>query len=489
LKFTQGSGNCITLNRAASLRGNHATIFVLNHKTSGFAGNVINVDTTVHTSVKDVPPFTHWDPQWKTGRYMTNLNICQVCESNGLNTSQTGEYFGRAINIFADETSTSTFTWGLDFNGIRIAGPFEYGIYAKSIGAAYNNDMHIEALIDSCKIGGYFEDCSTARLDIVVQPRKAENGTKYATQGIVLNKSKHVDLTRSRVWDWLATNTLWASGNANQHLALYGNCQGLVINDFLYYEGGVSEVRDLIYTDTPSNLEKLVILQEPFTRWFRSKDNVPYFYNGTFDKQLALQENVDTVEAKIDYYFDSDTVKGFTDVLESAGMTKGGYLNTDGVGITSNGSYSYTGFIPCTRGSTIYAKDLTFAIGDQNMRIMLYDANHTFIKHVNRDNIIANSAYYFVTGYEGTNDSFKITIANTGNTANVAYVRFNFRNDTIGNNPMMAINEEVKFIEEGFLSDTIKVKGSSVILTSANGKSFTLNVSNDGTLSTSPVVV
>ena len=496
LRFTQTNKNAITMLRLANLNGNHATIFV----PYGFSANVINCDggedyarldssNLATTNATAVPPFKKWDPQWKMSRYVTDINICKP-KSDGEHNSVDGACSGNAVYVHCDEADwPANYMWGVNMSGIRIAGAFNYGIRAYNKGAhvdSWNHDMRIEAAIDACKIGVSLENCYYARLQVSVQGRRAADDSVYAEHGIELRDSRGVDLSGSRVWDWNETNSLWASGNEYQHIALYGECRGLILDDFVYYESS-TDIRELIYTDTTSNLENMTILQEPITRWFKPVDGVPYFYDGLTEKKLITQ-------SELDGYFDTDAVKGFTDVLATATDENGSIL--DGVGYTSgylsasgalvaSSYYVTTGFIPCAKGQTTYVEGMSFASHDGSCTLCLYDASKSFVRTISAQNLLAGSAWY-ATGTT-TENGLTVTPAAVVGNENVTYIRFTVQKSQVGTNPMAAIDEEIKYTVDGFLADGVKVKGDSVVLTSPGGKGFRLTVSDSGTLSATEI--
>lgn len=466
LRFENLAGNCITLNRSATLRGNHATVFV----PYSFAGHVIHADTSVHESVKDVQPWAKGDPQWKTGRYLTDLNICMV-NSSGEHKSLEGSSFGTAVYISANRQGTgesrSTYIWGLNFSGLRIAGPFAFGIRAYNYDSnTYNHEMRIEALVDACKVGVSLENCHKAYLSVAVQPRAAVNGRVYATQGIQLVNSRDTDLSGSRVWDWVTAATLWTGdkNNVNQHLALYGDCRGTILSDHNYYDlpEGFGDLRELIHTDTPANFDSLIILQEPVTRWFRSRENLPYFHNGQTEERLCFYQDLQG-------YFGTERVALFDDKLPAAVGKDGAVLN--GIGYIPNGTVwdvngnqtanaynGCTGLIPCKQGDVIYGEGLGFENGGDVTRVLFFDANFNFILLVNWSNLAGGNGYY--AGCEETEKGFKVTLLK--GLSQAAYAAFNFNSATLGSDPVIAVNEEIDFSYSGILAENVKVKASAV---------------------------
>lgn len=450
---------------SSTIQGNHATIRV----PYEFTGNVIYVLSSEDIDYLTVPPFTKWDPMWKAGRYITDLNIVKP-DYRGFHYSVDGTCNGTAIYVSAiSDTTGINYIWGLIFSGLKIAGGFSYGIRLQNINDGWAHDMRIEAFIDACEIGVSLENCNCAYLSAIVQPRRAltasDEYVPYAKHGIQLINSTNVDLTGSRVWDWDSNKTLWSSNGEYQHIAMIGDCHGAVLNDFLYYENINTDIRDLIYTDTASNLKKITIINEPFTRWFKPKEGVPYFYDGSKDNQICLSEDLNE-------HFETSKIKNFTDVLSTAtngadgivfhdiGYVRQYYYWEDTGELVRDDTANWlgcTGFIPCSNNDTIYTTDLSLATGDDYCRIVLYDSSFNKIAHINRGNILKNN--WYSTDYEEIGTGFKLTLQNIDN---VAYVVFNFYTECIGASPMIAINEEIEFSYSGFLRDGIKVRAKDV---------------------------
>lgn len=486
LEFTQTAGNCISMEMSASIRGHHGLIKV----PYSFAGNVINVTTALNEDVTAIAPWTRWDPMWKAGRYITDLNITKHDPKGFCYANQPGDCKGAAIYISADRSGTSanrsTFIWGLDFSGIRIAGAFSYGIRAVNYNDAWNHEMRIAAFITSCEIGVSLEDCNNAYISAVIEPRYAEDtsGTitgVYAKHGIELIRSTNADLTGSRVWDWNATGTLWTDGGQWQHIGMYGDCHGAILNSFEYYDVSI-DIRKLIYTDTASNLEKLTILQEPFTRWFKPKDNKPYFFDGDNEKELTYKEDFDAC-------FHVGKTPTFTDALANAidsdgtiyqgiGYSRsGGTINgSGGVNTSQAGYYGHTGFIAVHDGAVVRVDGIKLT-DDGDVRMAMYDSNFQLIEgriH-NAGHIISGNSYWF-PDYEETETGFSFRVS--AYYEDCAYLRMGLLSRDIASNPKIAVDEELGYTMDGYLADGIKVK-----LTSPNGAQFVLTVDDSGNLS------
>ena len=499
LNFTQTDKNCIEMKRLANLKGNHATIFV----PYTFSKNVIHASTDVDSAGgnnSNVPPFTRWDPQWKMSRYVTDINICKP-DSRGFLYSLNGDCHGTAVYIKCGKDDPTNFMWGVNASGLRIAGGFTYGIRIQNIGetaASWNHDMRIEAVIDACETGVSIENCHMLHLAAAIQPRRAyslsEVYSPYAKYGIKLVDSHNVDLTQSYVWDWHIAST---ASPEYTHIAMYGNCYGMVLNEPRYYESSI-DVRDSIYTDTPSNLEKMTILQEPITRWFKTIEGKPYYYNGV--------ENVPLMgRSEIQEYFVTDRVANFTDVLATAKDTDGAIYN--GIGykkgarvVLSSGevlsdantsAYVATGFIPVKAGDVIHISGAHFDSEAGWTGIVYFDANLNRIwSAASAVMMVGGSSYtgdYYQKG-ERTAEGVKITTStNLAEKGTTSYVRFTFAAGDFGDNAAISINNEIKWKQAGFLTDGIKVKGENIlgnlVLASPGGKKFVLTVSDSGTLS------
>ncbi len=536
LKFTQTDKNCITLLRLASLKGNHATIFV----PYTFSAAVINADTgeddaaldfdrtltgDAYTNARNnanataVPPFTRPLPQWKMSRYVTDINICKL-DHRGFPYSVNEDCHGTAVYLHCDQEDFIHYMWGVNMSGLRIAGGFTYGIHIINDGDteySWNHDMRIEAVIENCETGVSVENCHNAHLNVTIQPRRSlrEDGTTevpYAKYGIYLKDSNNVDLSSSCVWDWDADNTRWTSTNEYQFLSMYGDCHSTILSAFQYHTKG-GNIRDFIYTDTPSNFESLVILQEPFTKWFKTVDGEPYFFDGYSNRKLATQDEFDSL-------FHTEMVGKFINRLPYATDTDGTIYNgvgyKYGVNMTGyssptivNESYAVlTGFIPVTKTTVVNGEVTKTIIRFSDLwwkqehgayeRIFFFDKNKNPIQNGEYmafigSTQIATSGTNFLSDFQTSEEGFSLTLGVASLLDNVGYVRVTFFKDNVGANPIITVNEEIRYEQEGVLVDGVKVKaeniiglpnGSGVTLQSPNGTLYKIAVNDDGTLST-----
>ncbi len=477
LKFTQTSGNCIELRSSATLRGNHAVIGV----PYSFTGNVISADTQYDEGTRDTPPFTHYDPMWKRARYIYDVCIVKP-NSAGLHCSLEGNCSGTGIYLSAKGKHLTegdiNFIWGAMLQGVRIAGAFTYGIHAENIDDpndsteddAWNHDMRIEAVIQGCETGVSLFNCNLAHLAVTIQPSTCDGSAtyrynKYAKWGVRLEDCRGVDMTSSFVWDWQAARN---DSDEYTHIALYGNCKGLVLGDYLYHEGSEG-IREKIYTDTPSNYEKMTVIQEPITRWFKPIDNEPYFSDGYENKRLLLKDEFNNC-------FITDNVPLFENVLPMAIDTNGSIYNGNGYKVGGNltnagtintsdqyNTYAHTGYIKCKSGDVIHIKGIDLTTNDTNCRIAKYDSTFTFINQTSIavSSVITSASYYhYTTVYDEVNDEYEITLVGAPDTA---YIRIGVFSRTLSDKPIVTVNQDINYTQEGFLADGIKVKAENVI--------------------------
>ena len=460
LNFTQTSGNCISMKASSNIVGNHGLIKV----PYAFTGRVINIYAGLDESIKAVPPFTAWGPMWVAARYITDLHIAKL-DYRGVAQSVDGTCSGTAVYLGASMNDPMNFLWAVDLTRLRISGAFTYGIHLDTVRSGMDGWIHqtrISAFVDGAEVGVYAKSSTMSYLSVLVIPRRALTTSgeyvPYAKWGIYLDDCSDTDLSGSRVMDWDSTYTLWREDNIYQHLALMGDCSGLILNEIQYYAMSTYDIRDLIYTDTPANLERLTILQEPFTRWFKPIENEPYFYDGDVEKRVATHEDLNCI-------VDGEREPAFTNALLTAtdtdgsiykgtGYTKSGYqLNSSGNVV--EGMYTgCTGFIPIKQNDVIYAKNIT--LDNTNVVVVTYDANKSYITH-GTSNTLAGMTYFF--DYTPTDDGFTLKVKQRSTTA---FIRFGYRRDRIGERPIISVNKPIEYVNNGYLRESIKVKAAQI---------------------------
>jgi hypothetical protein len=211
----------------------------------------------------------------------------------------------------------------------------------------------------------------------------------------------------------------------------------------------------------------MTVLQEPITKWFKPKNGEPIFSDGFNEKKLITQDHLDA-------HFDTDVVKNFTDVLATAtdesgavldgkGYT-GGFLTSSGALSVSGSAETYyrtTGFIPCAKGQTMYVEGMSYASYDGSCTLCMYDAQKKFISTVSAANLVKGSYWY--AAYSATANGFTVTPQAVVGNENVAYIRFTVLKSQMGEYPMIAVDEEIKYTVEGFLADNVKVKSKNIV--------------------------
>lgn len=481
LKFQQLDGNCIELRSSSTLRGNHSILSV----PFKFTGNVISSATTEDTS-SDTPPYRHWSPQWKRGRYIYDINIIKPDGYGLFNLPNLSDgCSGNGIYLHCDGTSEVRFMWGVIMSGVRIAGAFTNGIQVFNQDPptgpednAWNHDMRIEAVIEGCETGVSLTNCNGPHLAVTVQPQKTHlDKVPYAKWGVYLNDCKFVDMSSSVVWDWNETNTLLGTNEQYASVAMYGECSGLILYDYAYYRTS-ADIRERVYSDRATNLERMVVMQEPITRWFKPKavDNklVPHFDDGYSEQPLMLQ-------SELKKYFNTQTVNDFDDVLSVATDENGlifgdkGYIPGrfkslgDGVTIVTGGDastyYRVTGFIKCKSGDAFNTRHLSFERQDGHAGAVFYDQNYQKLTSITSGLIVNHGWTGAISDYTQTDYGCSFVI---GNGIAPKYVRFVFHTLDVGDFPAIAINQDLGDKEYGFLADSIKVDDDNIESTKLN---------------------
>jgi hypothetical protein len=145
-----------------------------------------------------------------------------------------------------------------------------------------------------------------------------------------------------------------------------------------------------------------------------------------------------------------------------------------------------TGFIPVKVGDVLYTSDITF--GRRGWEGIVHYDKDLNVLWTATSAAMMDGAYF--QSCELTEDGLKISLLNGLNDkGTVAYVRFTFYREYFGENPVIAVNEEIAYRNEGFLADGLKVKGDALILTSPGGKAYSLSVSDTGVWTATAITV
>lgn len=401
-------------------------------------------------------------PVLRHGRTISDLTILKSASASSDHTlPETTSYIaGNGVEI-----KSSYPLWNVEID-VNVAGGFDKGIYVHA-DSSWHHDMLLSGVIEACRIGVYLDNVNNAFIDAIIQPKAAANGTKYAENAIYLKNSKNCAMLKSRLWDWGELETLWTSYNQYQQIAMIGECAGMILND-LGYNSSSMDVRYRIYTDTAKNLETLIVLQEPITKWFKSKDYKPYFNCGElFDKKLVLQEELDEI-------VDVTRTPNFTNALSTATDTDGSIFNGTGYvkygkrvndsngAVTNANYYGCTGFIPVARASNIYINGAFINSTDNYTGVVFYDSNFARIGAVGAKNLSTNGSYYWTVNYEETDKGFNFSVADTATVNNVRYMRLSFQSEDIGVNPIVSVGNPITYTQTGSLTEGITVKAANV---------------------------
>lgn len=181
----------------------------------------------------------------------------------------------------------------------------------------------------------------------------------------------------------------------------------------------------------------------------------------------AAYIGVDDVSRKIKKMF----IGVSNDVLRKAIDTDGSVYNGKGYvrsgkrvngpngAVLDTATYGCTGFIPATRGATIYTKDLVLPSDDGWATVVLYDSNFNRVMHVNAQNMSTNTSYYYLDNYEALENGFKVSIADTNSVNNVRYIRLSTSQENFGAKPEIAINEPVASLAKKVKKAYVGVEG------------------------------
>ena len=465
---------CITLNMLSSLVGNHATIRV----TDDFDGIVIYASTRSHPDrkmFKDIFPFKHYCPQWKPARYVTNVNIVKP-NIDGVHASKDGACSGIGVLVEgyrrdkdADGNAGSTYIWGLEYTGLRIAGAFNYGVYGTNYynetddDWAWTNDMKINGLIEGCEVGVYLYHCDYAYISTLIQPRPATNNAMYAKYGIFLNECQYVDLTGSRVWDWDEDHTLGGAlldkenlvGNkVYKHIGLRGNCKGLMLDDYYYYRLSEFNIRDLIYNEYAPNYDNMTILQEPASKFFNvdveAIEPDPVIEDGEGGGNTEpISEPSSATEIKGRLFVDRTTAENTGELTTAFGKTT-------------------TGMIPCDSISTVTVTGFDFS-NDNESIIAFYDENYTCIHRTSVSTFITGNGEVVPTDDDGsvppveddTQEDISVTLSFAAVT-NPKYFRISCKTDCIADIPRIFVGIDTIVFPCTCLKDHIYIKAKYI---------------------------
>lgn len=473
LKFTQTDTECIVVGKYAVLEGGYATISV----TENFTNNVVVIDSEIfNTEQNAVFPFSSWYPQCKSSAIVKNLTICKV-KNNGTHTTSDGTCSGNAIYI---HTVKGHFLWNTIINEINVSGAFSNGIYSFN-NNGWNHDMKIDKTsIAHCEIGVHLVNTNNSYIDVTVQPSLADDKTKYAKYGLLLENSKMCYAPTLRIWDW--HNSLIETDSKYQHIGLIGDCSSFIFGDFTYHQCFNREIFwSSIYTDTPENYNTVTCINETNRELFNiNKFDVPYVNLRSGKKQLITNEDAQTlmgIESIKPNYTNILTMATETTEENSPVLNDVGYIYA-----THNGSkleatkYAYlTGFIKVTKGDVLRFKNFVLntvksasnpVINTYANNIAYFDLDGNYIKTLGITAELVNGNYDSQFSYNEKGQITGTTIQTIWRNSvpyQAGWVRITFGVDTTTGDPIITKNEEITETFEGNLNSGIKVDYSQII--------------------------
>lgn len=183
-----------------------------------------------------------------------------------------------------------------------------------------------------------------------------------------------------------------------------------------------------------------------------------------------LSAKNEALEQRINALLSSETLATFDNLLPKAsdgngnvlngiGYIKGKYLSeSNGTTLMTQSTLTTTGYIPCAEGDIIRMKGISLAVANKNCGIFLYDADHAKIANLKALFVSGNSDVSISKDYTDSDDGCSFVITKEG----TAYIRFVVMTSTLGEDPVITVNEEIEYAETTFLSDGVKVHDSSV---------------------------
>jgi len=463
-----------------------------------YTESAILINTELDSENQDISPmFVGGTPVLRTGRKIDGTTILK---SGSENSDQTfadtiKSIGGIGIELIANPANVEIETedglktvgvsgalWNVDINA-NICGAFEKGIYARigenetELDDGWINDLKLSGITEACRVGVHLENVSNAFCDVIIQPNAATHYSDgsdipnenvdytkivYAENGYRLENCKACTLLKARVWDWDYKRTRCNESDEYKRIALIGDCSGLIINDFIYTHSS-TDIRDKIYSNPIDNLDSMVVLQEPVTKYFKkSEEDKPIFNNGESSKELVLKDYFDEhfKTEKLYYYEDNilpNSKPGQDELLNKMGYLVGNRIDAD-VNNENNQNFIITGYIDCTPGTTLYLKGLAVDnSAHYGNKIIYYYENSTKIQALNT-NHIAN-ATYFINYERDDNNISKMTIPNTDTNKDlegVCSMRICCHIDDV-NEPIVS-TKPITCTPKGYITDNIYVK-------------------------------
>ena len=235
LNFKQANTHCIILHRLARLTGNHATINVPYEFTGHVIHGSIEKDAQLITDYtvaalgasatqkeldeawKDnmnnvTPPFTGaWDPQWKTARYITDINICKKTSASALqvylaNSEKWSKYIQKTLEEYIKTKVSNYDSLGpAEQEDLQLQYTKEYtDVYCPQLRRNFSNytDRHSSIAGDTNGVAVYME-CKP-----MFEPNSYERDADGNRTGILKAKPQ-----------WASLDQMWGLDFSGLHIA------------------------------------------------------------------------------------------------------------------------------------------------------------------------------------------------------------------------------------------------------------------------------
>lgn len=178
----------------------------------------------------------------------------------------------------------------------------------------------------------------------------------------------------------------------------------------------------------------------------------------------ATGEALDGKADKGDVYEYVDDAPQFTNMLEADGLTTKIRLDVSTGETLSSDAWTYistTGYIPCKHGDVIRVND-DFQLDTSGgyYVFVLYDKDKNYKTGANLKSIISNTNAEPILNNAGHLVQFKLCW--TGSTA---YIRISNHNKIMGTNPVLTVNEEIKYVA-GYgtmLNSALKIRQRQIV--------------------------
>lgn len=186
--------------------------------------------------------------------------------------------------------------------------------------------------------------------------------------------------------------------------------------------------------------------------------------SATIDKDGVIKA-LGYTPANVTDVFDSDLQPTFTNVFDTVGIEYGKMLETDGTVSDTTATLCVTDFIPVSAGDIIRVNEdfpLSCVTGQNTPKIVLYNTSYEKITLMMNTSLIEGGYYLELLekNADGHIISFRVNRPSTG-----GYIRICNNTGRVGSNPVLTINEEIKY-ETGYgakLNSKIRVDQSQII--------------------------